>query len=125
MIRLFGKKGDTYRQKSAPTEIVDVTPHIRVAIWNAGKDSQREHPLHLSFERIAGDGKGRRTMIPETLFELPQAIALLSSALSQSNLPEPLRSALQVLSDKMFRVAQELETPGKTDVKVNGETIFG
>ncbi len=124
-MRLFGNK-DKYRQeRSAPTEVVDVTPNIRVAIWNAGRDSERHHPLHLSFERIAQDGKSRRTLVPESLFELPQAIALLSSALSKSHLPEALRGALQGLSEKMFRVAQDLDPAGDADAKVNGENIFG
>lgn len=124
MIRLFGNK-EKVREKSAPTEVVDVTPVVRVAIWNAGTDAQREQPVHFTFERIAKDGRSRRTLVPETLFEMPQAIALLSSALSQSHLPETLRGALKGLSDKMFRVAQEIEPAGTAETRVNGEHLFG
>lgn len=113
------------KPKSAPTEVVDLTPNVRVALWNVGNSPGREHPIHLSFERIAADGKSRRTLIPATLLDLPQALGVTCSALAKSTLPEPLRQSLKRLSDEMFRVAQEIDRPEGDAALTNGETIFG
>lgn len=121
---LFGRTKKA-NEKTAPTEVVDITPSVRVAIWNAGRIPGREHPVHVSFERIAADGKSRKTLLPETLLELPQAIGVLASALSKSALPDGLRQSLSVLSDRMFRVAQETGTQAETTPLTNGESIFG
>lgn len=120
---VFGRKQQPY-QKSAPTEVVELTPSLKVAIWNVPGEG-RDHPIHFSLERIAADGKSRRTLRPENLLELPLAIGVLCSALSKSRLPDSLRASLKNLSDRLYRVAKETEGQNEPAPLDNGESLFG
>jgi hypothetical protein len=125
------ERNNTRTARRAPDEKVRVSDNLDVVLWNTGDIPGRENRIHLAFERRLKDGRCVRTWLPQQLLEVPEAVALVASALAKpgvGHLSDDLRRSLARLSELLRNVQSELATAGSSErilTEGNGETIFG
>jgi len=111
----------------APDETVRVSPNLQTQVWSVLGMHDREHRLHFRLERITPEGRTLRTMRPENLLEIPQAVSLLAGGFAKvGSLPQALRDSLKHLASLLEKVHTELSTNGSAVGSPNDEeAIFG
>lgn len=125
------ERNNTKSARRAPDEKVRVSENLEVVLWNTGDMPGRQNRIHLAFDRRLKDGRCVRTWLPEQLLEVPEAVALVASALAKpgvGHLPDAMRRALARLSELLRNVQSELAGTGSSErilAEGNGETIFG